>query len=71
MTIWWMQKNYGIDVSQSWVGLWVLWDELLWADQVVTPSEMVRHLGYALGWNATGKEKDKWVLQKVRQKLRY
>ena len=32
---------------------------------------MVRHLGYPLGWNAIGKRKVEWVLQKVRQKLSY
>ena len=35
------------------------------------PNEMGRHLGYPLGWNATGKRKVEWVLEKVRQKLSY
>ena len=47
------------------------WHQLLWPGQVVSPNEMVRDLGYPLGWNATGKEKVEWVLQKVRQKLSY
>ena len=33
------------------------WHQLLWLGQVVSPNEMVRHLGYPLGWNAAGKRK--------------
>ena len=47
------------------------WHQLLWPGQIVSPNEIVRHLGYPLGWNATGKRKAEWVLQKVRQKLSY
>ena len=45
--------------------------QLLWMGWVVSPNEMVRHLGYPLGWNATRKRKVEWVLHKVRQKLSY
>ena len=47
------------------------WHQLLWPSQVVSPNEMVRHISYPLGWNAIGKGKVEWDLQKVRQKLNY
>ena len=31
------------------------WHQLLWPGQVVSPNEMVTHLGYPLGWNGAGK----------------
>ena len=31
------------------------WQQLLSQGQIVSPNEMVRHLGYPLGWNGAGK----------------
>ena len=39
------------------------WHQLLWLGQVVSPNEMVRHLGIP--------SQAEWVMQKVRQKLSY
>ena len=47
------------------------WHQLLWPGQVVSTNEMVRHRGYLLGWNGTGKGKVEWIMQKLRQKLSY
>ena len=31
------------------------WHQLLWPGQVVSPKEIIRNIGYPLGWNATRK----------------
>ena len=31
------------------------WQQLLSQGQIVSPNEMVTHLGYPLGWNGAGK----------------
>ena len=42
------------------------WHQLLWLGHVFSPNEIVRYLGYPLGWNAIGKGKADRFLQEVR-----
>lgn len=47
------------------------WHALLWPDQIITSQEIVRHLGYPLGWNISSRDATDWVLQKFKKKISY
>ncbi|MCO5584508.1 hypothetical protein L7F22_038436 [Adiantum nelumboides] len=47
------------------------WHSVLWLGQLLSPHDVIRHLGYPIGWFITMKQQMEWVIAKLTQKLRY
>ncbi|MCO5586233.1 hypothetical protein L7F22_040172 [Adiantum nelumboides] len=47
------------------------WQSVLWPGQLLSPHDVIRHLGYPIGWFITAKQQMEWVAAKLTQKLRY
>ncbi|MCO5577736.1 hypothetical protein L7F22_031568 [Adiantum nelumboides] len=47
------------------------WHSILWLGQLLSPHDVIRHLGYPIGWFITVKQQMEWVTAKLTQKLRY
>ncbi|MCO5581578.1 hypothetical protein L7F22_035466 [Adiantum nelumboides] len=47
------------------------WHSVLWPGQLLSPHDVIRHLGYPIGWFITAKQQMEWVTVKLTQKLRY
>ena len=47
------------------------WHSILWLGQVVHSRDVVKHLGYPIGWHITRKQQLKWIFQRLQHKLEY